>query len=280
AAAQPLAAAGLNVGERILRAVAATREKVGCNTNLGIVLLCAPLTHAAQSASAGLQLRRRVEKTLQDLTQHDTALVYEAIRLAAPGGLGESARHDVNQPPRVSLLEAMREAAGRDMIARQYANGFAEVFEFGVPRVREVLARGLGAEHAMLAVYLGWLAHFPDSHIARKWGDVIAREVSARAARFDARLQHGASAENLKPELSEFDAELKRDGINPGTSADLSVACVFALELENLLRQGFSGGKTVARRGKTTSQRIDAEEGGRRAGFGMGFHPKIFNQPN
>ncbi len=39
---------GLTVGARILQSVLATQAAVGCNTNLGIVLLCAPLAEAAQ----------------------------------------------------------------------------------------------------------------------------------------------------------------------------------------------------------------------------------------
>ncbi len=35
------------LGQRILKAISAThQEAVGCNTNLGIVLLCAPLAQA------------------------------------------------------------------------------------------------------------------------------------------------------------------------------------------------------------------------------------------
>lgn len=46
----------LTVGERIYRAVAATRGAVGCNTNLGIVLLAAPLAEAAlRTGTAGLR---------------------------------------------------------------------------------------------------------------------------------------------------------------------------------------------------------------------------------
>ncbi len=41
--APPLTAPGARVGARIEAAVAATRAGVGQNTNLGIVLLCAPL---------------------------------------------------------------------------------------------------------------------------------------------------------------------------------------------------------------------------------------------
>ena len=47
AAAPCIAAAGAPVGTRILRAIEATRTAVGQNTNLGIVLLCAPIAAAS-----------------------------------------------------------------------------------------------------------------------------------------------------------------------------------------------------------------------------------------
>ena len=39
------------------------------------------------------------------------------------------------------LREAMKLAADRDMVARQYANEFADVFDFGVPAFVDALAR-------------------------------------------------------------------------------------------------------------------------------------------
>ena len=43
ASALPLCDPALSLGGRIYRAIAETRKAVGCNTNLGIVLLAAPL---------------------------------------------------------------------------------------------------------------------------------------------------------------------------------------------------------------------------------------------
>lgn len=49
ASAGPLTSPGASVGERILGAIEATRAAVGVNTNLGIVLLSAPLAMAAEA---------------------------------------------------------------------------------------------------------------------------------------------------------------------------------------------------------------------------------------
>ena len=61
-----LAAAGARVGERVRGAVAATRARVGQNTNLGILLLCAPLARAAESAPP---LRAALATVLDDGTE-------------------------------------------------------------------------------------------------------------------------------------------------------------------------------------------------------------------
>ena len=70
---------------------------------------------------------------LAGLDVEDARLTYEAIRLAAPGGLGQVAQQDVQEEPTQTLRQVMSLAAERDLIARQYANGFAEIFGDGVP---------------------------------------------------------------------------------------------------------------------------------------------------
>ncbi len=63
AAAAPLSAADSSVGARILGAIEATWARVGKNTNLGIVLLCAPLAQAALRNGGG-GLRERLQRVL------------------------------------------------------------------------------------------------------------------------------------------------------------------------------------------------------------------------
>ena len=132
--AAPLTQAGATVGARILAAVDATRAAVATNTNLGIILLCAPLAAAAQALATldAARLRAALGATLAKLSVEDAALAFRAIALAEPGGLGTVERHDVDAPARVTLKIAMAEAAGRDRIAFQYAHGFADIFGLGL----------------------------------------------------------------------------------------------------------------------------------------------------
>ncbi len=142
-----LAGAGsAGVGETVLRAVRDTRLRVATNTNLGIVLLLAPLAKAAAGDGAAQGLRRAVARVLRQLTVDDARLAYEAIRLASPGGIGRVDRHDVAQAAvDVTLREAMLQAAERDSVAREYATDFEVTFTLGVPALRAAWEGGAGA---------------------------------------------------------------------------------------------------------------------------------------
>jgi triphosphoribosyl-dephospho-CoA synthase len=238
-AAGPIARAGTRVGSRIEAAVAATFEAAGVNTNLGIILLSAPLAAAAEHDSS--DLRAAVAAVLDDLDFEDARHAFSAIVRAAPAGLGRVEHHDVFAPPTVTLRDAMAAAADRDRIARQYASGFADIFEIGEANLVRALAAQLHPRWATLAVYMGFLAAFPDSHIVRKHGPEPARAVQHAAAAFHQRLQSHASPEDLLPELLAWDAELKGKDINPGTSADLTVATLFAHRLSTILPSSCNG---------------------------------------
>ncbi|HEX7966950.1 MAG TPA: triphosphoribosyl-dephospho-CoA synthase, partial [Stellaceae bacterium] len=151
--AAPLCAPGRPVGARIRDAVAATRAAVGCNTNLGIVLLAAPLITAAEHAAPG-DLQERLATTLAGLTVADAAAVYEAIRIAEPAGLGRVAEQDVAAAPTIGLRQAMALAAERDLIARQYADDYAEVFAIGVQRLAAARRQGHAAEWSATLAYM------------------------------------------------------------------------------------------------------------------------------
>jgi len=229
AAAGPLTAPGARVGARILAAVEATAAAVGINTNLGIILLCAPLAAAAERAPC--DLRGALADILDGLDVEDADLAFRAITLAAPGGLGRVERHDVRAPATVSLREAMAAAADRDRIARQYVTAFADVFAVGEAALAAARARGLPKEWAVLAVFLAFLSAFPDSHIARKRGAATAEEVCRTAREVQSQLQAAEEPAHLLAAILDWDRTLKQQGINPGTSADLTVATLFASHL-------------------------------------------------
>lgn len=214
----------LEIGERIYRAIEATRSAVNCNTNLGIVLLAVPLIHAAQHCMPGDILAHRLQRSLAALTRDDAEWVYRAIRLAAPGGLGESPRHDVRETPVVTLLEAMQEAAAWDRIAYQYTHCYADVLGPGLLSLHQGRLHWGSETAAVTTAYLGFLAGFSDSHIWRKHGRSAAGAVRTMAFDCIARLGQCVDWSCAKTHLTSLDKTLKSSGFNPGTSADLTVA--------------------------------------------------------
>ncbi|WP_026608565.1 triphosphoribosyl-dephospho-CoA synthase [Methylocapsa acidiphila] len=221
-----------SVGQRILGAIEATWASVGTNTNLGIVLLCAPLAKAAQAGGA---LRPALKSVLAELTRADAAAAFRAILRASPAGLGDAPRHDVRDAPDVTLLEAMQAAADRDRIAFQYASNFIDVFETGLSALAAARGRGWKEPWPTVEVYLAFLAGFPDSHIARKKGPEIAAAVQSEAKDLRNRFVGFSNPSDALPELLSFDQRLKTARLNPGTSADLTVATVFADRLARIL---------------------------------------------
>jgi triphosphoribosyl-dephospho-CoA synthase len=227
-----LAAAGRQaLGSTILHAVTATNQWTTSNTNLGIILLLAPLARAALHSDRGL--RDGVREVLAATTVADAVEVYKAIRSARAGGLGTSANEDVAAAPTVPLRDAMALAARRDSVAREYATDFATTLDVGVPALRAARSAGLGWSEATVETFLRLLATRPDTLIARKLGAAAAATVSRRAREVED--AGGVRTEAGREALEEFDDELRspNNAYNPGTTADLTCAALFVVILED-----------------------------------------------
>jgi triphosphoribosyl-dephospho-CoA synthase len=231
------AAEGRPLGECALEAVRATRQWCATNVNLGIVLLLTPIAAAAKQATSVASLHAGVRAVLDLLTPDDAVQVYAAIRLANPGGLGKVDEADVSTAAPADLLHAMRLAADRDLVARQYADGFADLFDVIVPELRRNIAACSGLADAVIRTQLGVMRQFPDSLIARKCGLAAAEEVAVAAGQV---LEAATAGEEAFHEtLADFDFWLRSDGHrrNPGTTADLLAAALFVLLLADEIPQ-------------------------------------------
>lgn len=232
--AEPLTNPRYTLGEKIYRAVKATREAVGCNTNLGILLLCAPLLQAVQQHGLHAPLRKSLASVLAQTTVMDAEWVFRAISLASPGGLGRAEQQDVAAAATVTLTEAMCLAAGRDRIAAQYATNYKDVFEFAILRYNNQLNRWGYRKWAAVAVYAGLLCKFPDTHIERKYGKQFNELIRTRMEMVDNMLLQAEQPKLLENTLYQIDAEFKKLRLNPGSSADLTVTTLLVACLEGL----------------------------------------------
>ena len=213
----------------ILTAAERVADRFNTNVNLGILLLLGPLIQA-ESASNGATnhvetWERTCEAVLQSLTGDDSKRLYRAINVARPGGMGRREELDLSEPPPERFLDAMEVAKDHDRIARNYCEGFRDLFQNVTPLLRECiteerdLLRGITiAQHRLLATGL-------DSLILRKFGPTVAKEVQLRAR------------DSLKSDVNavEFDRFLRgesednRTRLNPGTTADLIAASLYVL---------------------------------------------------
>ncbi len=230
-----------NLGTTILESVAATRNMVGRNTNLGTILLLAPLASVPRT----LSLQEGVADVLRATDQEDAAQLYEAIRTARPGGIGTAEKMDIYQTPPGDLCAAMREAADRDCVAQQYAENFAPLFEQIVPNLRTAIEAGMTLADAIVHVHLQTLHAFPDSLIARKCGITVAEEASRRAGEVLAAGPQPSAAYQQALQMLDRYLRDERHQRNPGTTADLLAAGLFTLLRDGIIEDAQAFHKRV-----------------------------------
>src|SRR5262249_50089442 len=127
--------------------------------------------------------------------------------------------------------DAMRIAAQRDGIAREYASEFATTFSTGVPSLERARRDGLSWDDAVVETFLTLLSTAPDTHVMRRSGAAVAAAVSRRAKA--ALGAGGVRVEAGRRAVEEMDRALRddRNSKNPGTTADLTAAAIFVVLL-------------------------------------------------
>jgi len=215
----------MSVGETIREIVLRTKSVVRTNSNLGIALLIAVLAKCA--TPDGID-RWRVRHVLDSLDEMDSAAVYDAIRIANPGGLGTVDRFDIHGAAPLEILDAMRLACDRDLIARQYVCGFEDVFDHVTPLIVEGRRKAGSLSGGIVFAHLSLIARNGDSLIRRKCGQHASDHARFLADKAIQRLEQGRMEEYLRA-TGELDFWMRSDGHrrNPGTTADLIAAGLF-----------------------------------------------------
>lgn len=228
-----------SVGKSILEMVKANERRVGRNTNLGTLLLFGPVVRGCSTLVASSPttthltpeiLRTAIREVLAHLTPDDSADVYQAINLAAPGGMGKREQDDLVDTPPPDLLSAMAQVADWDAVARQFTNGYADVFEVLLPWLHEELSGASEPVEAICRLQIRWLAEEPDGLIRRKAGVELAEQVQTMAGRVERQLREAVDISVLQFEpYRNLDEFLRSQGnrLNPGTTADLIATTLF-----------------------------------------------------
>jgi triphosphoribosyl-dephospho-CoA synthase len=222
------AARGEPVGASFERAVAGMADQRGGNTQFGALLLLVPLV--AATPADGPPTRESVDRVVDRTTVADAADFYRAfdqvdVFVGDPPAdapdldvrRGSDAVPDVESRG-ITLADLMDRSAPDDGVAAEWAGGFERTFD-----TADRIETGEGTILDRTAsAFLQNLAAEPDTLVATKHGDVVATEVSDRAADL-----FGGS----RADVEAFAAELVDRGINPGTTADVTAAGLYvALE--------------------------------------------------
>ena len=237
ACAKFLSSAQFSLGERILESVKATQRAINNkNTNLGIILLCAPLMHAMYLRSSEESLRNALGRVLAQTTVDDSIKTYQAIRLSQAGNLGKRKTADISEKPTITLQKAMALAPSYDLVARQYLNDYQQIFEYMLPAYLEFIAKwGYSSRYPVVGIYLMFLAEYPDSLVIRKFGKDRANHLRDDVKFLYQEFSNMKNPKKFEDTLLKIDEELKNKRINPGTTADVTVATVLVASLENYI---------------------------------------------
>ncbi len=219
-----------SLGKRILESVKVTRSQVNVNTNLGIILLCAPVIQSYIDFNA-LDLRDCIKKTLSATSVKDTHDLCAAINISSPGGLGDSDMYDTASYPNISIKQIMDYSKEYDRISYQYSHNFTDIFDFIIPKLEFLNQRYESLDISLSLLFIEILAKIPDSHISRKFGDKIAKKTSNNAYDLLKILDREHDPDYLAKALNNLDYEYKKKGINPGTTADLLVASLMIYKI-------------------------------------------------
>jgi triphosphoribosyl-dephospho-CoA synthase len=210
----------------------------GGNTLLGTVILLSPIAVAAGMVSTVEEnfmqtIREKVKAVVEATTPRDAVNLYEAIRIAKPGGLGASSQLDVNDPNSadrilkegISLYQIFKIASEYDLISSEWVNDYHITFDTAYPSLTQQL-KSDKLDAAVIHTFLKVLAENPDTLIARKTGAEKAKRISLEAREI---LELGGlETVKGKESLNKFDLRLRSSSnlLNPGTTADIIAAAL------------------------------------------------------
>ena len=219
----------IDIGEKILESVKASIDVVGCNTNLGIILLCSPIVEAIYLDNEHKLQQNNLKKVIDRIDLKQTKTIYKAINLANAGGMGLKDKFDLNTKKSSDFIlsEAMNFASSYDYIANEYTNYFNNIINTISLNWRNYFKLMGNAECATTATFLKLISSNPDSLIARKYGLDTAIEVSGKFRALSDEYCELKNPNIINNKLLLLDSELKIQGLNPGTTADVVVASIF-----------------------------------------------------
>lgn len=219
----------MDIGKKILECVKASVDVVGCNTNLGIILLCVPIVEAIYLDEKHKFHQDNLKIVLDGINLKQTKSIYKAINIANAGGMGSKTKFDLKSTKNADfkIMDAMKFASEYDYIAAEYSSYFNNIINIISKNWRNYFNKMNNAECATTATFLQQISANPDSLIARKHDLNTAKQVSDKLKDISEEYCKLKNPNILNNQLLLIDSELKIQGLNPGTTADVVVASIF-----------------------------------------------------
>lgn len=223
------------LGKYIKDAVAETDRWINNNTNLGIIMMTTPIAVAAAISDSFDELRPNIVKLMANTTVDDACDLYDAINIAAAGGMGEVDEYDVTSDSakdelrknNQTMYDVLKISASFDMLGREMTSDMPIVFELGYPTYHELKEKSLN--EACVMTFLTILSQVPDTLIYREEGE----DASLKVSMMTKDLLKFKDDSDFAEKLAEFDDYLYDNGYNPGTTADLTAASIFVSNLKD-----------------------------------------------
>jgi triphosphoribosyl-dephospho-CoA synthase len=220
---------GQGVGELVSSGVEeSTAWQSGGNTHFGALLLLIPLTMAAGACERYDmdKIKRKASEIMRNTTVDDAIEVYRAFPKAKVKVRGEVPEFDVTDKASIreikekkqSLYEILTISASYDLISRELVGGFELTFKFA--KLITELAKEKRINAAVTRAYMKLLSEEEDTFIKMKVGSERSRYVKVRA-------QQIVNGGYKRAEIEALDDELVREGLNPGSTADIISAALF-----------------------------------------------------
>ncbi|MFX0008260.1 MAG: triphosphoribosyl-dephospho-CoA synthase [Promethearchaeota archaeon] len=219
----------------------------GGNILLGHILILGPLAAAAIICIIKHQtkienLKKYLEKIIENSSVNDTINLFHAIRICNPGGLGTTEKYDINdnksieelRKDNMNLKKIFEFSKEYDLISLEYATGFKIILDEGLQYFVNTFNKFKDINIAIVNTFLKLLSKYPDTLVIRKSGRDLALYISERASHI-LKYEGISTEEGLKLTL-ELDNELqaKKGKLNPGTTADLVSGVIFCALLFGL----------------------------------------------
>jgi triphosphoribosyl-dephospho-CoA synthase len=230
------------IGELLKEAVVESNKwQKGGNTHFGAFLLLLPLAKAAGQLSQEnetFDLEKTVERARWIVKHTD---VEDSINFYQAFGKAHVCVQDVEdldlndsdsvtnlRKNQTSLFELMELSANYDMIAREWTNGFKLCSRCSEQITGLVEGKDICTDINCSIVYtfLNLLSNNPDTFIQTKFNRETAVEVSEKATAIVTQIETSGYEASI-PSIIEFDEELLKKKINPGSTADIIIGGLF-----------------------------------------------------